>query len=108
MTLCCSSQLLSTSPSLTPSSRATALTVASLARLATVSLSRRVVRLPRPQTASGSMNTFRQHRHRKRLFKTASHTSFPHSLASLLRCTCHWCTCQVPSPHLGQTASSLR
>jgi hypothetical protein len=35
-TVCASTQILSTSPSLTPSSRATDLTVASLARLATV------------------------------------------------------------------------
>src|SRR3990170_2924818 len=105
-TLCASSQLLSTSPSLTPSSRATDLTVASLARLATVFLSLLVVRLLGPQAASGSMNTLRQCRQRNRRLNNANQTSFPHSLAPLLRCRCHWCTCQVERPHLGQTPSS--
>src|SRR3989304_10364382 len=106
ITACASSQLLSTSPSLTPSSRATDLTVASLARLATVFLSLLVVRLLGPQAASGSMNTLRQCRQRNRRLNNANQTSFPHSLASLLRCRCHWCTCQVERPHLGQTPSS--
>src|SRR3972149_2595075 len=103
-----STQLLSTSPSLTPSSRATDLTVASLARLATVCRSLPVVRRLGPQAGSGSVNTFRQCRQRKRRFNSATHTSFPQSLASLLRWMCHWCTCQVERSHLGQTASLSR
>src|SRR3989304_2656231 len=108
ITACASSQLLSTSPSLTPSSRATDLTVASLARLATVCRSLPVVRRLGPQAGSGSVNTFRQCRQRKRRFNSATHTSFPQSLASLLRWMCHWCTCQVERSHLGQTASLSR
>src|SRR3990170_3470803 len=105
---CASTQLLSTSPSLTPSSRATDLTVASLARVATVCRSLPVVRRLGPQAGSGSVNTFRQCRQRKRRFNSATHTSFPQSLASLLRWMCHWCTCQVERSHLGQTASLSR
>src|SRR3989337_3117180 len=105
-TLCASSQLLSTRPSLTPSSRATDLTVASLARLATVDRSLKVVRLLDPQAGSGSVNTLRQCRQRNRRLNSATHTSFPHSLASRLRCRRHWCTCQVERSHLGHIASS--
>src|SRR3990172_615025 len=108
ITACASSQLLSTSPSLTPSSRATDLTVASLARLATVCRSLPVVLLLDPHIGSSSVNTFRQCRQRKRRLNSASHTSFPHSLASLLRCRCHWWTCHVGCPHAGQMASFLQ
>src|SRR3972149_922467 len=105
-TLCFSTQLLSTSPSLTPSTRATALTVASLAQPATVSLSLAVVRLLAPQFGSGSVNTLRQLRQRKRRFHSASQTGFRQSLASRLRCNCLWCPCHVGRPHRGHSPSS--
>src|SRR3989304_1724034 len=71
-TLCASSQLLSPSPSLTPSSRATDLTVASLARLATVCRSLPVVRRLGPHAGPGSLDPFRQCRPRQGRFNHAT------------------------------------